>query len=311
MKKVLDYGLLPALFLATLSAGWLVNRWVTTQHGVAGVVAAWMSFFFLAGLIRLLERLRPFEQAWNQRDGQLVNDMALPLIASLTFFMVPFATWYATTLTSVFAHTPYLSWLRIWPANLPAIIAIPVGIVIYDLGPHIGHRWSHKVPLLWRFHSVHHAAPRLSAINTFRIHPGNSLVQILCTAPIPILLGMPPEIATWYAILNWYGGILTHANIDMRYGPFSYLLNTVELHRWHHSPQQRETDTNFGEVTVVWDHVFGTYYNPARRPRRDVGVDFPVSTHLLQQLWQPLTIRGHRPGNSMIRMLPPGEAGAS
>src|ERR1700722_2059113 len=215
MKRLLDHALFPVLFVATLVTGWVVNKWVTTQHGLTGVIVGWITFFGVVAVILFIEHLRPFEPAWNRRDGQIVNDMALPLIASLLFFMVPFATWYANGLTSALERAPYLKFFHIWPANWPAIAAIPLGIMIYDLGPHLGHRWSHKVPLLWRFHSVHHAAPRLSALNTFRIHPGNSLVQIICTTPIPMLLGMPPEIATWYAVLNNYVGILTHANIDM------------------------------------------------------------------------------------------------
>ena len=113
----------------------------------------------------------------------------------------------------------------------------------------------------------------------------------------------------WYFGLLAYGGILTHANIDMQCGLFSYVINTPELHRWHHSRYQKETDTNYGEGTMVWDHLFGTFYHPNRRPPLDVGVDFPVSSKLIQQLIQPLMPAGHQPGSSAIHALPAGEAG--
>ena len=141
------------------------------------------------------------------------------------------------------------------------------------------------------------------------MHPINALFATILGMPIPILIGIQADVAIWYFGLITYGGILTHSNIDMRCGLFSYVMNTPELHRWHHSRYQQETDTNYGEVTTLWDHLFGTYYHPKRRPPRDVGVDFAVSAELIQQLIQPLMPAGYQPGPSVIPALPAGEAG--
>ena len=78
-----------------------------------------------------------------------------------------------------------------------------------------------------------------------------------------MLLGVPAEIALWYAALYIYIGLLTHANIKLRCGVFNPFLNTPELHRWHHSPVRAETDTNFGEVT----DGLGPHFRYYRFPR--------------------------------------------
>jgi ornithine lipid hydroxylase len=312
-RKLSDYLLFPALLSVTVAAGFMTTR-LLDKHGWDGPdwkswIAGWVTFWGFVVAIRLIEKVRPFETAWNRRDDQLVNDIVLPLASSLVFLAVPFATWYANALTWAINRVPQLQVLQIWPTHWPAIVAIPIGIIILDLGPHLAHRWSHTTKLFWRFHSVHHSAPRLCVINTARAHPGNLFIIILCGAPIPILLGVSAEVVVWYSVLTTYAGFLTHANIDMPCGIFSYVINTPELHRWHHSRNQKETDTNFGEVTVLWDHCFGTHFHPKRRPPRDVGVDFPVSTKIIQQLIQPMTPSGHRPGDFAISALPAGEAG--
>lgn len=47
-----------------------------------------------------------------------------------------------------------------------------------------------------------------------------------------------------------------------------------DWNRSHHSPDRREADTNFGNVYIFWDAVFGTRYLPGdRKPPRRVGID--------------------------------------
>jgi hypothetical protein len=176
MRRLLDYWLFPVVLAATLGAGFETAR-LLNRHGWDGKdwkswIAGWVAFWGFVVAIRFIEKVRPFEPAWNCRDDQLANDIVLPLVSSLVFLAVPFATWYANTLTWAVSwaagRVPLLHVLHIWPAHWPAIIGIPIGIIVLDLGPHLAHRWSHTTKLLWRFHSVHHSAPRLCVINT---HP--------------------------------------------------------------------------------------------------------------------------------------------
>ena len=41
----------------------------------------------------------------------------------------------------------------------------------YELGYWFNHWLSHKVPLLWEFHKVHHNAEVLTPLTNFRVHP--------------------------------------------------------------------------------------------------------------------------------------------
>jgi ornithine lipid hydroxylase len=307
------------MYIGLLAASFAL-AWFLSTHGLAQyadysqgwkiIAIGALTFWGCVAVLRLIEQVRPFERAWNRDPGgQLVNDIVLTMSAPYLIYPL-LGAGVAVAASWAIDHWHSLNYLHVWPTHWPALIAIPLGLVVYDFVPYWAHRLNHKIPLFWRFHSVHHSSARLSAINAGRAHPGEGILSTVIGAPFAMLLGLPGEYAVWYFALGGFGHILTHANIKMRYGLFSYIINTPELHRWHHSRHQRETDTNYGEVTVVWDHIFGTFYHPKRRPHRDVGVDFPVSAKVLEQFIQPLTLKGHQPKSAVMPALPPGEAGS-
>jgi len=45
------------------------------------------------------------------------------------------------------------------------------------------------------------------------------------------------------------------------------------MHRWHHSRERREADTNYGNAYIFWDAIFGTRYLPDdREPPEQLGI---------------------------------------
>lgn len=304
VQRQLEFLLYPVMFGGAMLLWALLLRHANWYSGAAGRT---MVYWGYVAVLLLLERVRPFEPAWNRSDGQVVNDVALTVLEMSV--VPPLSVVVLSGLVWAIAHYQPLISLKLWPLHWPAFAQIVVGIIVYDFGNHLAHRWAHTVPFLWRFHAVHHSAGRLSVINAGRIHPIDAFKYTLIGSPIPILLGVPGEVAMWYGGMILFGGLLTHCNVDMPCGLFNYVLNTPDQHRWHHSRHQRETDTNYGEVTMLWDLLLGTFYHPRRNPPRDVGVDVPVSTKLIQQLIQPFTPTGHRLGQFTIPALPPGEAG--
>src|SRR5262249_20382239 len=61
------------------------------------------------------------------------------------------------------------------PSTLPAYVTRSVITVMlflaYELGYWFNHWLTHKVPLLWEFHKVHHNAEVLTPLTNFRVHP--------------------------------------------------------------------------------------------------------------------------------------------
>jgi sterol desaturase/sphingolipid hydroxylase (fatty acid hydroxylase superfamily) len=67
-------------------------------------------------------------------------------------------------------------------------------------------------------------------------------------------------------------GFLQHSNVDLHYGPLNYIVGSAETHRWHHSQEPREANTNYGSTLLVWDVVFGTWFLPAGREVEQLGL---------------------------------------
>ena len=306
LHDALSRSLYPVLLALPLAVwAWLWNG-LGWDPGTALLAVYWINLPLLA----LLEQVFPFERAWTKNDGQITNDLVLSVTSVAVNSLATVACLWAIG-WAIGAFAPLVS-LNIWPTDWPFIVQLLVGIPLWDLGNHLAHRLAHKVPFLWRFHSVHHSASRLSVVNTGRFHPLDVVKSVVIGAPIPVLLGVPAEVSLWYAAFNVFTGVLTHSNLDLKCGPFNAFMSTPNLHRWHHSPHREETDTNFGEATILWDRLFGSYFNPERPPWRNTGLgsDVRVSARLWEALWQPLSPGGHRASDArLIRQLTAGPAG--
>ena len=245
-----------------------------------------IAYTFLALCLYALERTMPHEPSWNQDDGQTFANIAHTLLSkgavqSLVIFSTVIGL---SELVTPAAENGYGIWPRGWPMWMQVILAL----VAAEFGLYWGHRIAHEWKPLWRFHAVHHSVIRLWIINTGRFHFVDSLKSIVVSMAILLALGAPMEVLIWLSAVTAFIGMLTHCNADMRFGPLSWIFNTPELHRWHHSRDLREGNKNYSENIMVWDHLFGTFFNTrAYRPPRDIGISEYMPPGFLQQLAWP------------------------
>ena len=72
--------------------------------------------------------------------------------------------------------------------NLPLWARAGLGLVAGEVGYYWGHRWSHEIPYLWRFHSVHHAAEEVDFLVNTHAHPVDMVFGRFCSlVPIYVL----------------------------------------------------------------------------------------------------------------------------
>jgi sterol desaturase/sphingolipid hydroxylase (fatty acid hydroxylase superfamily) len=249
-----------------------------------------IAYAILALCLFALDRGMPHQRSWNQNDGQTFANLAHTLLSKglvQTLVVFSAAIGLASYVTSA-AEPGYGIWPRGWPMGVQVIMAI----VAAEFGFYWAHRIAHEWKLLWRFHAVHHSVVRLWIVNTGRFHFVDSLKSIVIGAAIMLALGAPMEVLIWLSAVTAFIGMLTHCNVDMRFGALSWWFNTPELHRWHHSRDLREGNKNYGENIMLWDHVFDTYFNTRDyRPPADIGINEPMPPGFLQQLAWPFRAR--------------------
>ena len=155
------------------------------------------------------------------------------------------------------------------------------------------HRATHTIPVLWRFHAVHHGAKRVYWMNAGRFH----FIEIFfggLAFYIPLAFFQPyPDVTIMIIAFSGITGFLEHINIDFRAGWLNYIFNTAQHHRWHHSKVVKESNTNYGKVLIIWDLLFGTFFLPKDREVEEVGtVADDVPYDFLGQVKYPFTHKG-------------------
>jgi sterol desaturase/sphingolipid hydroxylase (fatty acid hydroxylase superfamily) len=157
-----------------------------------------------------------------------------------------------------------LNWL-----SAPWWIALPCTVLVRSLGHYGIHVASHKIPLVWRFHRVHHCDVHLDVSSALRSHPLEMIAISVVMIPVNVLLGLSPVVLAVYEGVEVLANILTHANIRVPQSlerGVRWLVMTPSLHRLHHSAFQAETDSNYGNVFSFWDRLFGTYRGGTIQP---------------------------------------------
>ena len=198
------------------------------------------------------------------------------------------------SLAAVGAHdlVPYR--LQAAVAAWPLWLRVFAGLVVGEIGFYWGHRWTHEIPFLWRFHSIHHSAEHIYFLISSRAHPlDNAFIRLCGLIPIYILgiaTPLTPAGGTVSALLVlvivlW--GFFIHSNLRWRLGPLEWVISTPAFHHWHHTLDEPR-DRNYASMLPWIDRIFGTYYLPKKQWPSAYGIKEKLPDSLGGQLIYPL-----------------------
>ncbi|MEY3959929.1 MAG: hypothetical protein RIR14_583 [Pseudomonadota bacterium] len=154
-----------------------------------------------------------------------------------------------------------------WPLWLEVVLAI----LILDLAIWVQHLVTHKVPILWRFHRVHHADRDFDVTTALRFHPVEILASMMLKIGLVYLLGPAALAVLLFEIILNGTAMFNHSNLRLPLWldrVVRLVLVTPDMHRVHHSIHRHEHDSNYGFALSVWDRMFRTY-----RPMPEAGHD--------------------------------------
>ena len=173
-------------------------------------------------------------------------------------------------------------------AASPSWAQIIAALAITTVGGYAGHRAAHEVPLLWRFHRVHHSIRELDWLAANHLHPLDQIF-VRSAAVLPVYaLGFGRLSLGAFVVLTTLQAIFVHANVRLTFGPLRWLIATPQFHHWQHAREPEAYNSNYaGEFPAV-DALFGTLYLPARRWPGQYGIDGHEPASYLRQLVWPL-----------------------
>src|ERR1700736_504300 len=207
-------------------------------------------------LLFLLERFVPLRKTTRSLFARLLVNLA---ISAFTF------------VAAVGLVQPAAQWALRWsvdkPFGLIHVVALPapftflLSFLLMDLMFFYWHLANHRVPLLWRFHNVHHIDPDLDVSTAFRFHFGEIALSIVFSLLQVNLIGPSAWAFAVYQLVFQVEVLFHHSNLRLPLGAerlLNQVLVTPRMHGIHHSQVQRENNSNFGTVFPWWDRIHRT-----------------------------------------------------
>ncbi len=198
-------------------------------------------------------QLRKRKQPRLQRI--VINSIvAIPAFTLLRFLFLP-------VMVKLALKNRQLQWGLNYQYAAHPLIKGMVAFLIMDYTNYLWHVLNHKVPLLWRFHVVHHCDPDLDVTTAIRFHFGELIGSVFYRGAFVFLSGATALQVLLYEILFEGATQFHHSNLKL---PFTLekvlnkLIVTPRMHGIHHSVIRQETDSNYSVIFSFWDRLHNT-----------------------------------------------------
>lgn len=216
--------------------------------------------YIIIGLLALfftLEQLLDNAFTFNKRGNHLFQNLLFQLV------------FYAINLFFITLLIYSIEWLNLKKIGLLYLLDLPnwskliLGVILFDFSTYWLHRASHKIPFLWRLHRVHHSDTSMDSSTTFRFHPLElAIVYQAGNIIAAALFGLDVVALAMYYFIMYIFFFLEHANLkypSWLNHTFGLLFVMPDHHRVHHHQEQIYTDSNFADIFIIWDRIFGTF----------------------------------------------------
>lgn len=232
-------------------------------YGSVLLFTIFILLFFIETKFQLRKRV---QSRWKRI---IINfSVSIPSFALLRLLFIPLMVWLA------YKDEQWqlgLNYLYAAPAWLEAAFAF----LLLDYSNYLWHIVLHKLPLMWRFHLVHHTDLDLDITTSFRFHFGELIGSVFFRGAAVILIGISPLMVLIYEIAFDAANQFQHSNIKLPYRfekALNKILVTPRMHGIHHSMKKRETDSNFSIIFSFWDRLHGTIRLNVRQDEIVTGV---------------------------------------
>ena len=156
-----------------------------------------------------------------------------------------------------------------------------LGLILLDLiGAWLIHWIEHRVKWMWKFHLIHHTDPSVDVTSGLRHHPGENIFRLIFTTIAVLLTGASLGLVMLYQTISAFFAALTHANIQVPGWidkPLAWVFVTPHFHKIHHHYIQPHTDSNYGNIFSIWDHLFRTVTSMGNMDDLVYGIDTHMS----------------------------------
>jgi sterol desaturase/sphingolipid hydroxylase (fatty acid hydroxylase superfamily) len=217
--------------------------------GIPILIIVFWVLFILESKFELRKRV---QKQWQR--AFINNIVSIPSFILLRFMFLPAMIWLTIQNEKLHFGLNYLYEVPVWGKMV-------ISFLIFDYANYIWHLLNHRIPLLWRFHLVHHTDPDLDVTTAIRFHFGEMVGSLFFRGTFVFLSGAIPLAVIIYEIIFEAEVLFHHSNlkIPLRLEKIlNLLIVTPRMHGIHHSVVKDETDSNYSSILSTWDRLHKT-----------------------------------------------------
>jgi sterol desaturase/sphingolipid hydroxylase (fatty acid hydroxylase superfamily) len=226
----------------------MINN-IFDTYGALILITLFVILFLLETKFQLRKRVQ------NRWKRIIINFIvSIPAVLLLRLLLIPVMVWLAVKNETWQIGLNYLY-------EAPLIFESIIAFLILDYSNYIWHILLHKLPILWRFHLVHHTDLDLDITTAFRFHFGEMIGSVFFRGAAIILIGASPIMVLIYEIIFEAATQFHHSNTKLPFKlekALNKLIVTPRMHGIHHSMIKRETDSNYSVIFSFWDRLHRT-----------------------------------------------------
>ena len=211
------------------------------------------SIFIFLSIMETVSQLRVRKEKRLKRA--IINALfSIPGAIALRLLLIPAMIWVAYKNQAWGFGLNYLYDFPLWLEGL-------IAFILLDYTNYLWHIINHKVPLLWRFHIVHHTDVDLDVTTAIRFHAGEMIASVFYRGLAVLITGASPVLVLVYEIVFEAATQFHHSNWKLPFRieqALNQIFVTPRMHGIHHSIIRSETDSNYSVIFSFWDRMHGT-----------------------------------------------------
>jgi len=218
----------------------------------------------------LLELLVPYRPGSISKLKRWINNLTLTLFNSILLNLIFSA---AVVGTAAYVQTHKVGVLNVFQA--PTWLKILITVAFMDFMLYVWHLLNHEMPLLWRFHRVHHCDLNMDVSTATRFHIGELAISAVIKISLIFFLGASPAGVLIFESALVLCAQFHHSSLKV---PKSFetlwwvLFVPPSMHRVHHSVKIKERNSNYGTIFSLWDRILGTLITNVDQDEIRIGV---------------------------------------
>jgi sterol desaturase/sphingolipid hydroxylase (fatty acid hydroxylase superfamily) len=224
-------------------------------------------------LMLVLETLFPRKTRTQNRLLHIATNLGIVVIYTIMMRVI-----FVVAAVGIAILAMVYGWGLLNLVEMPVWVHVLISVILLDLAVYWQHVASHKIPIIWALHKMHHADRDIDATTGIRFHPLEIVLSMAYKMLIVLILGPHVVGVILFEVILNGSAMFNHANFRLPLWldkVLRLLFVTPDMHRVHHSVIARETNSNYGFNLSIWDRIFGSYIDQPKEGHDNMTIGLP------------------------------------